>query len=349
MESNRKLLLGIGNPIIDISAQTDSATLDKYGLKFGQTIFANDTNSGFYDVLESTKGVEYIPGGSVTNSIRVTNWMLNKNPNFGCMIVGCIGKDEYGANLSKALGAVNVESVLEENPSEKTSRCGCGIYLKERCLLPQIRASSKLSMEFVTANLDRLLKASILFIEGYFIIEKRDIVEMLAQKFLDAKKEIAFTLSATFMIDFHFEGIKRIADLSNIVFCNEEEAEAFVRKCGLTPEKSIEENLVHIHRNLQRRNRLLVVTCGSSPVLISRFNYETNNLDFVLRSHIDKISSEDIVDTNGCGDAFVGGFMSLYLQGKGLEKCARAGNYASSVIIRRSGCTYPDAPSLNID
>jgi hypothetical protein len=68
-----KYIVGLGNPIVDISGNTDEETLKKYGLEFGRTVFANDGNIGFYDIIESQKDVEYIPGGSVTNSIRITN------------------------------------------------------------------------------------------------------------------------------------------------------------------------------------------------------------------------------------------------------------------------------------
>jgi hypothetical protein len=69
----KKFIIGLGNPIVDISAETDDTTINKYGLSFGGTVFANSENVGFYDVLESQPDVIYIPGGSVTNSIRVTN------------------------------------------------------------------------------------------------------------------------------------------------------------------------------------------------------------------------------------------------------------------------------------
>jgi len=76
---SKKYIVGLGNPIIDISANTDAETIQKYGLSFGGTVFANDENIGFYDLLEAQPDVIYIPGGSVTNSIRVANVQINFN------------------------------------------------------------------------------------------------------------------------------------------------------------------------------------------------------------------------------------------------------------------------------
>lgn len=55
---------------------------------------------------------------------------------------------------------------------------------------------------------------------------------------------------------------------------------------------------------------------------------------------VEKLSKEKLVDTNGAGDAFSGGFLAQYVQGYGLDVCVRGGIYAATAIIQRSGCTY---------
>lgn len=59
------------------------------------------------------------------------------------------------------------------------------------------------------------------------------------------------------------------------------------------------------------------------------------------------LAKEQLVDTNGAGDAFVGGFLSQLACGKGMDECVRAGNYAANVIIQQSGCKMPAKPSFN--
>lgn len=73
MDSNVTYILGLGNPIFDISASADSDTIKKFGVEWGRTVFANPDNIGFYDYLEKQPDVTYIPGGSITNSIRVAS------------------------------------------------------------------------------------------------------------------------------------------------------------------------------------------------------------------------------------------------------------------------------------
>ena len=48
------------------------------------------------------------------------------------------------------------------------------------------------------------------------------------------------------------------------------------------------------------------------------------------------------MDTNGAGDAFVGGFMAELVQGAPIDTCIRCANYAANFIIQTSGCTLPE-------
>jgi adenosine kinase len=87
------------------------------------------------------------------------------------------------------------------------------------------------------------------------------------------------------------------------------------------------------------RPRTVVITQGKDPTAIAvggRVRYFP----------VIPVPKERLVDTNGAGDAFVGGFLSQLVAGKPVEECVRAGNYAANVIIQRSGCTFPDKPAF---
>lgn len=76
-------------------------------------------------------------------------------------------------------------------------------------------------------------------------------------------------------------------------------------------------------------------TQGSKCTIVAR-----NNV--IETFGVTPLEASELVDTNGAGDAFVGGFLAqLYLE-KDLGECVRAGHWASQQIIRRSGCTFPD-------
>lgn len=342
--SEHSYIVGLGNPIIDISATANEETVKKFGLEFGGTVFANDSNIGFYDLIESQSDVQYIPGGSVTNSIRITNWLLNNSKIHKCLLLGCIGNDNYGKLISEELEKSKVKPLLEVRDDMKSSRCAVAIHLKERCLVPQIRASTMLSLDFVNKNMSVILNSNLLLIEGYFVMERFDIVQLLVKEFQTINKKIAFTLSATFMVESFADRMLEVSNSASLIFCNDDEARSFSKNKS----ENIEEVAESLHRILAPLDRILVITCGSKPVVVSRYDYKLGSIDFIIKSIVHKVPEEEIVDTNGCGDSYVGGFLSQYIQGKSLEACARAGNWASSVIIRNVGCTYPTGLSPEI-
>lgn len=57
------------------------------------------------------------------------------------------------------------------------------------------------------------------------------------------------------------------------------------------------------------------------------------------------LTKEQVVDTNGAGDSFVGGFMAQLLLDQPIEKCVDAGLWLASEVVQRSGCTFPEAMS----
>lgn len=78
------------------------------------------------------------------------------------------------------------------------------------------------------------------------------------------------------------------------------------------------------------RKRTVIITQGDRPVILS--DGET-----VREFQVKKLAPEQIVDTNGAGDAFVGGFLSQFIQDKDIEKCIDCGVWVSTLIIQRHG------------
>ena len=72
---------------------------------------------------------------------------------------------------------------------------------------------------------------------------------------------------------------------------------------------------------------------------------DVSNCGFqVHRFPVIPVPKEKLVDTNGAGDAFVGGFLSQLVAGKDLAEGVRAGNFAANVVIQQNGATYPEKP-----
>lgn len=57
---------------------------------------------------------------------------------------------------------------------------------------------------------------------------------------------------------------------------------------------------------------------------------------------IPSIPHDEIVDTNGAGDSFTGGFLAAFALGKDATTAAKAGIWLSGEVVKRSSCTFPD-------
>ena len=223
-------LIAIGDPIVDITSEIGTDIIKKYNLKWGDTVFLDENNdNGVYGELERMPEVRYTPGGSVENSIRVLAWCLNMDPNnknkFKITMMGCAGDDLYRQKVLNALNELNVNALFETLPNEKTSRCGVGIYKKERFLITQLRASKKLSEEFIQQNLEQILSNDSIIIEGYMLPNKLDICKKLTDCFSREKKLVILTLSAMFIVQYHSEKIMEIANKADMIVGNINEAE----------------------------------------------------------------------------------------------------------------------------
>jgi adenosine kinase len=343
-------IIAIGNPIVDISAKIDKEGIKKYRLKWGETVFADEGNVGFFEDLEKKSDVTYIPGGSIQNTLRVASWCLNmekKNKGkYKLTMLGATGNDGYKDKIINSLKSSGVNPLLQSIPDMETSRCGVGIYKKERCLLAQIRASNCLTEDFVKEHEKEIYQHDALIIEGYFLAEKFDICKNLCHRFRKENKLVILTIGAVFIVEAHLPKVLEIANDADMFICNFDELKAFA---GDKKENNYKDIFEKAFKKLKAKDRLFLVTDGSKGVLVSKYDYKKGKVDYILQSFPTVMKSEEIVDLNGAGDSFLGGFLSQYIKGSSLSSCCKAGNDAASYILKSVGCTFPNNAKIKFD
>ena len=143
-------------------------------------------------------------------------------------------------------------------------------------------------------------------------------------------------LSAPFLSQFFSEPMLKVMALSNLVFGNETEAVEFSKKMEFGTEDIKEIALKISKLELKGKgSRTVVITQGNEPVVVA---LDGKTIEFPVTA----LKTENIVDTNGAGDAFVGGYLAQLVQGRDLDTCVRCGIWAATEIIQRSGCTMPE-------
>ena len=142
-------------------------------------------------------------------------------------------------------------------------------------------------------------------------------------------------LSAPFLIQFFGDQMASIIPYTDFVFGNESEAAAYGEAKGYGSDIAmIALKLSAEPKASGTRGRIVVFTQGSIATIVA-----VNGV--VTQYPVEALPRELLIDTNGAGDAFVGGFLSQLILEKPLAECVRAGHFAARTIIQRSGCTFP--------
>ncbi|XP_072347742.1 adenosine kinase-like isoform X3 [Scyliorhinus torazame] len=341
----QNVLFGMGNPLLDICAVVDKDFLDKYGLKTNDQILAEEKHEELFDELVKRFRVEYHAGGSTQNSVKVAQWMIQQ-PHKVVTFFGCIGKDKFGEILKKKAEEAHVDAHYYEQNEQPTGTCAACITGDNRSLVAKLAAANCYKKDRhldQKENWQLVEKAKVYYIAGFFITVSTESILKVANHASENNKIMSINLSAPFISQFFKEDLMKIFPYVDILFGNETEAATFAREQGFEQTEDIKE-IAKKTRGLpkvnEKRQRIVVFTQGKEDTIVA-------TVDNVIAYPVLDIKQDEIVDTNGAGDAFVGGFLSQLVYDHPLEKCIQAGHYAANVIIRRSGCTFPEAPDFH--
>jgi adenosine kinase len=127
-----------------------------------------------------------------------------------------------------------------------------------------------------------------------------------------------------------------ILPFADFVFGNESEAQAFASSNGFPENIEIAEialRIANFPKASGTHQRTVVITQGSIATVIATGGK-------IVAVPVDPLPASSIVDTNGAGDAFVGGFLAYLAKGASLADCAQAGHWAAGHVIQRSGAKF---------
>ena len=139
--------MGLGNPLLDISAIVDKSFLDKYNLHPDNAILAEPKHMLLYEELIQLKETEYTAGGSVQNALRVAQWIMQK-PNVA-VFFGCVGDDKYSKILEEKARSDGVNVKYQYDPTAATGTCGVLITGTHRSLCANLSAANNFTIDHI--------------------------------------------------------------------------------------------------------------------------------------------------------------------------------------------------------
>lgn len=280
-------------------------------------------------------------GGSCQNTLRVAQWFWDK-PNVATFF-GCVGTDGYAKILEESARADGVNTVYQHNESLPTGTCAVAITYHHRSLCANLSAANTFTVDHINVPENRKIinNAKYFYTTGFFLTASAGTVQAIAKHALSVDAPFLMNLSAPFLVQFYKKDLMEALAYADIVFGNELEALAFAKEENFetTNLHEIALKMCKLPKQNEKRERVTIITQGKDPVLIAQNGK-------IIEIPVHALSDDEIVDTNGAGDAFVGGFLAQFIQQKPLETCVRCGIWAAAQIIKRPGCSFSGKPDF---
>jgi len=326
-------IVGAGNPLLDCSLEYDDASVfERYDIKPASACLAEPKHAALFEEICSNSQVQYIPGGATLNSIRVSQWVLGQNGKTG--YIGSVGKDETADTFENGCKNDKLDVALHKSEEcQTTGRCAVVISGKERSLVADLQAANHYPVGSLdTEEAQALWKNSgIVYSAGFWLTVCPEGMQKMAAYCKENDRKYCLNISAPFLAEFFIEPMKKVLENTDILFGNEDECEALAKALSVKSEDNVERaKAFSKHCRKEGNYRTVVITQGLDPVIIA-------NGDNVNQYSVPPVEKEKIVDTNGAGDAFVGGFLAALAKGESEAMCVAYGNAAAGQVIQVSG------------
>ncbi|KAF9478076.1 adenosine kinase [Pholiota conissans] len=338
-------LFCMGNPLLDMQVRDGEVLLEKYGLKANDAILAEEKHAHIYEDLVSNYDVTYVAGGAAQNAARGAAYVL---PAGSVVYTGAVGDDGLAEQLKEANKREGLDQVYQVKAGEKTGACAVVITGHHRSLVTTLRVAEKfdkshLSSPTVAPLIDN---AKFFYVEGYFLTHGVESALELSTKASAAGKTFVLNISAPFIAQFFGAQLSQIIPYTDIIVGNEAEAEAWASANGypnITDLPGIARAVALLPKVNASRPRTVVFTHGAESTVV----VTADKPDEPKVYPVTALTNNQIVDTNGAGDAFVGGFLGGVVSGHTLDQAVLAGHALASACIQQIGPQYP-WPKINI-
>ena len=212
-------VVGIGNAIVDVIAQSDNAFLESEGLSKGSmTLIDNERAARLYGGMGPAREVS---GGSAANTLVGVSALGGR-----AAFVGKVRNDQLGGIFRHDIRASGVEyKTPEAHEGEATARCLIFVTPDaQRTMCTYLGAA--VSLDATDVPEDLVAAAKITYLEGYLWDQApaKEAFLKAAKVAHSAGQRVALSLSDPFCVDRHRESFRDlVAHHVDLLFANESE------------------------------------------------------------------------------------------------------------------------------
>ena len=315
MTDRRLDVLAIGNAIVDVIADADDAFLAGEGMHKGAMRLIDEAEAT--RLYEKMGPARELSGGSAANTVAGLA-ALGLRSGF----IGQLGQDQLGEIFQHDIRSLGVAfDTAARDDVGATARCLIVVTPDaQRTMNTFLGAAQRLGPESVDPA--QVAQASILYLEGYLWDpeEPRQAMYKAMDAAHAAGTKVAFTLSDSFVVDRHREGLWQLFrdGRIDILFANAAEI------MSLAEHESAEE-------------AALAVAAEVPTVVVTQSEKGAFALSRGQRSQVPAEPISELVDTTEAGDLFAAGFLAGEARGLSLEQSLNLGAICAAEVIQHYG------------
>lgn len=284
-----------------------------------------------YEELLTKYEAKIIPGGAAQNTARGAQYIL---PADSVVYIGCVGKDQYSQMLLEATKKEGLKVEYRFDEEQPTGRCGVVITGHDRSMCTDLGAANCYKLDHLKEHWNLVEDASFYYVGGYHLTVCVPAVLALAEEAAAKNKVFAFSLSAPFIPQFFKDQLDSTSAYWDYLIGNETEALSYAESHGLSTKNipEIAQHIADLPKKNSQRKRTVIITQGTDPTVVA-IQGESKPRQFDVK----EIAKSEIVDTNGAGDAFAGGFMAAIVEGKDLDTAIDMGSWLAKLSLTQLG------------
>ena len=313
-------VVGVGNAIVDVLAQTDDKFLFDNDLDKGMmTLIEADRARELYDIMGP--GVE-VSGGSAANTLAGIS-------SFGGTgaYIGKVRNDQLGGVFSHDIRAAGIDfRCWPAKAGPPTARCLIFVTPDaQRTMQTFLGVSVELGPDDIDP--ESIGAAQVTYLEGYLFDkpEAKQAFVKAAELAHAAERKVALTLSDPFCVDRHRAEFLHLASGHvDILFANQAEIESLYEVGDFDTAL----------QNVRGHCEIAALTRGADGSVV------------VAGGEVHVIEAAPVagvIDTTGAGDLYAAGFLFGLTHGRDLATCGRIAGLAAAEIIGHFGAR-PEKP-----
>jgi sugar/nucleoside kinase (ribokinase family) len=215
---------------------------------------------------------------------------------------------------------------------------------QERTFFSDLGSSSLITLNHFRNSEDIFKNSKIFYADAYLIGKRYDLFEYVFKNFYNDSILLALSAASEYIVRDNAEKLIELLPYLDIFFINLEELRV-LRKAMNMDNLNDDDFFYYLSVKTGKANkvkkRVFINTRGNNASLIYELDFNSNS-GLAYTVPVVPLDKKYIIDTNGAGDSYSGGFLAGILMDYSIQDSAKFGNCVAAEVIQLKGFQIPE-------